>query len=239
MNNKYRLLKNKRYFFTTNGKNAILHPLFYTTVLHLIMANYYDITLALSGVCQAAKLVQQFAIDGRADQAAFETSLSSLLQTAPENTLAVFGGEERNLKLGLQTLLEQLNGSGPELSSYWLNLLALEGKLHKNSAAKNELATRIQHLPTQLNHYDLFDEQMLSTLASIYVDVISPLGSKIQVKGSADYLQQISIHHRIRASLLAGIRSAVLWRQVGGSKWQILFSRRKIYHVAQQIYSSL
>ncbi|PJG82451.1 high frequency lysogenization protein HflD [Caviibacterium pharyngocola] len=203
------------------------------------MANYYEITLALAGVCQSAKLVQQFAIDGTADDAAFKTTLNSLLQTTPENMLEVYGGHERNLKLGFQILLEQLNGSDPDLHRYWLSLLALESKLNKNAQAKAELARRIQYLPTQLTHYDLFDEQMLATLASIYVDVISPLGSKIQVKGSPEYLQQPAIHHRIRACLLAGIRSAVLWRQVGGTKWQILFSRRKLADAAQQIYSTL
>ncbi|MDU7786546.1 MAG: DUF489 family protein, partial [Aggregatibacter aphrophilus] len=44
------------------------------------MANYYDITLALAGICQAAKLVQQLALNGDADQTALETSLNSLLQ---------------------------------------------------------------------------------------------------------------------------------------------------------------
>ncbi|HDR1288298.1 TPA: high frequency lysogenization protein HflD [Pasteurella multocida] len=203
------------------------------------MANYYDITLALAGVCQAAKLVQQFAHEGQADQAALETSLNTLLQIYPEDTLAVFGGKAQNLKLGLETLLEQMHGTGSDLSRYWINLLALESKLNKDPHAKAELARRIQYLPTQLEHYDLLDEQMLSTLASIYVDVISPLGKKIQVTGSTLYLQQLAMHHRIRACLLAGIRSAVLWRQVGGTKWQVLFSRRKIIAMAKQIYSSL
>lgn len=30
----------------------------------------------------------------------------------------------------------------------------------------------------------------------------------------------------IRALLLAAVRSAVLWRQLGGSYWDFLFSRR-------------
>ncbi|MBN6710468.1 high frequency lysogenization protein HflD [Haemophilus haemoglobinophilus] len=203
------------------------------------MANYQDITLALAGVCQAAKLVKQFATHGSADQEILHISLNSLLQTAPENTLAIYGRQEANLKLGLETLMEQLNGSDPTLNRYWLGLLALESKLNKNPQAKAELARRIQYLPTQLAHYDLLDEQMLSTLASIYVDVISPLGARIQVQGSPLYLQQLATQNRIRACLLAGIRSAVLWRQMGGTKWQFLFSRRKLMATAQQIYSSL
>ncbi|MFU2059371.1 high frequency lysogenization protein HflD [Avibacterium volantium] len=203
------------------------------------MADYYDITLALAGVCQAAALVKQFAHHGSADNAAFNASLQSLLQTSPKNTLAVYGGNAANLKLGLQTLMEQLNGRDAELTRYWVSLLALEGKLSKSPKAKAELAQRIAYLPSQLNFYDLLDEQMISNLASIYVDVISPLGSRIQVLGAPDYLQQQGIQHRIRASLLAGIRSAVLWRQVGGKKYQFLFSRGKIATTAQQIYSTL
>ncbi|MCW9716360.1 high frequency lysogenization protein HflD [Avibacterium sp. 21-594] len=203
------------------------------------MADYYDITLALAGVCQAAALVKQFAHHGSADNLAFNASLQSLLQTSPENTLAVYGGNAANLKLGLQTLMEQLNGRDAELTRYWVSLLALEGKLSKSPKAKAELAQRIAYLPSQLNFYDLLDEQMISNLASIYVDVISPLGSRIQVLGAPDYLQQQGIQHRIRASLLTGIRSAVLWRQVGGKKYQFLFSRGKIATTAQQIYSTL
>ena len=167
------------------------------------MANYYDITLALAGVCQAAKLVQQLALNGDADQAALETSLNSLLQTSPDTTLDVFGGDVCHLKLGLITLCEQLNGSEPELSRYWLSLLALAGKLNKTPQAKQELARRIQ------------------------------------VTGVTQYLQQLSTQNRIRAALLAGIRSAVLWQQVGGTKWQVLFFRSKIAAMAQQILSSL
>lgn len=201
--------------------------------------NYYDITLALAGVCQAAKLVQQFALQGEADQVALQTSMETLLQTSPENTLAVYGGDVQNLRLGLQTLLEQLNGSSEDLTRYWLGVLALSGKLEKNVEAKSELGRRIQYLPTQLAHYGLLDEQILATVAGMYVDIISPLGSKIQVKGIPQYLQQSAIHNRIRACLLTGIRSAVLWRQVGGTKWQLLFFRRKIFDTAQQIYNSL
>ncbi|MDU8925225.1 high frequency lysogenization protein HflD [Pasteurellaceae bacterium LIM206] len=202
-------------------------------------ANYYEITLALAGVCQSAKLVQQFAVDGSADGEAFKTSVYTLLQTSPDSILSIYGGHERNLKLGLETLLQQLNGKAEDLTRYWLNLLALSGKLEKNIQAKSELARRIQYLPSQLVHYDLFDEQMISNMASMYVDIISPLGNKIQIKGTPQALRQLPIQNRVRTCLLAGIRSALLWRQVGGTKWQMLFHSRKIFNMAKQIYSSI
>ncbi|MEG2041549.1 MAG: DUF489 family protein, partial [Hafnia sp.] len=43
--------------------------------------NYYDITLALAGICQSARLVQQLAHEGQCDNTAMRTSLNSILQT--------------------------------------------------------------------------------------------------------------------------------------------------------------
>jgi high frequency lysogenization protein len=39
----------------------------------------------------------------------------------------------------------------------------------------------------------------------------------------------------IRASLLAGIRAAILWRQTGGKRWQLLLNRKKIAQLANQL----
>lgn len=213
------------------------------------MANYRDITLALSGVCQTAALVQQFARDGSGSSEALRVSLQSLLITQPENTLAVFGGREQHLKLGIETLLAQLhlNSRGEQgkqdlqMSRYWIGILALSRKLDKNPQAKNALAQRLTQLQRQLPLYqdDILAEQMLENIASIYSDIISPLGAKIQVYGQQHLLQRRDIQNRIRALLLAGVRAGILWQQVGGSRWQLLFSRKKIIHQANSLHQSL
>lgn len=86
---------------------------------------------------------------------------------------------------------------------------------------------------------DVLADQMIANLAAIYSDIISPLGTKIHVVGMQDYLVRPDIQHKIRASLLAGIRAAILWQQVGGSRWQFLFSRKKIFNQAQQLYRQI
>lgn len=223
--------------FKRRGKNAILRQ----NLLDLfLMKNYRDIILALAGVCQSAKLIHQLATEGRSDSDAFSTALESLFVTQPQRIEDVFGGEVRHLKLGLETLIHQLNAQGDEnLTRYWISLLALEGKLNKNTNAKQELGQRIARLQTQRAHYEPTSEMMLSIMATIYSDVISPLGRKINILGSPVYLQQELVQHKIRAMLLAGIRSAVLWRQMGGSKWQVLFFRRKLLATAKELYSSI
>lgn len=209
------------------------------------MADYQDITIAYAGVCQAASLVQQFAHKGMADRDTFGHSLRSLLVTQPESTLNVFGNSLSHLKMGLETALSQTGGGNGKLDTevgrYWISLLALSQKLNKKPEAKQQLAQRLQQLERQLSLYEdnILADQMIANMAAIYSDIISPLGTKIHVLGRQDYLVRPDIQHKIRASLLAGIRAGVLWQQVGGSRWQFLFSRKKIFNQAQHLYKTL
>lgn len=201
--------------------------------------NYYDITLALAGICQSARLVQQLAHEGQCDNDALNTVLRGLLQTNPSSTLAVYGDTEQVLKMGLETLQSVLNanrqGEAAELTRYTLSLMVLERKLSASKSAMNTLGERISQLDRQLAHFDLESETMMSSLTSIYVDVVSPLGPRIQVTGSPAILQSPLVQAKVRATLLAGIRSAVLWQQVGGSRLQLMFSRNRLFKQAQSI----
>lgn len=206
--------------------------------------NYYDITLAMAGICQSAHLVQQLAHQGHCDGEVMQVSLKSLLDLNPSSTLAVYGGDEANLRFGLETLLAILNtsrrqGVGAELTRYTLSLMVLERKLHGNKQAMDELARRISQLDRQLAHYDLESDTLLSAMAAIYVDVISPLGPRIQVTGSPAVLQNAQLQSKVRATLLAGIRSAVLWHQVGGGRLQLMFSRNRLTSEAKRILANL
>jgi len=209
-----------------------------------VAKNYYDITLAMAGICQSAHLVQQLAHQGHCDGEVMQVSLKSLLDLNPSSTLAVYGGDEANLRFGLETLLAILNtssrqGVGAELTRYTLSLMVLERKLHGNKQAMDELARRISQLDRQLAHYDLESDTLLSAMAAIYVDVISPLGPRIQVTGSPAVLQNAQLQSKVRATLLAGIRSAVLWHQVGGGRLQLMFSRNRLTSEAKRILANL
>lgn len=110
----------------------------------------------------------------------------------PSSTLGVFGGSEANLRLGLETLLGVLNASSrqglnAELTRYTLSLMVLERKLSSAKGALNTLGDRINGLQRQLDHFDLQSDTLMSAMAGIYVDVISPLGPRIQVTGSLPF----------------------------------------------------
>ncbi len=196
-------------------------------------------TYTFAAIFQVAKLVQQVARTGQIDDTALTTLLSSTLVTSPDEPLDVYGGEIANLRLGLQTLSEQLGDQNkakdPEITRYIVSLLALERKLSKNSKALASLGERLEQAKRQTEHYAINSETLLASLASIYSDMISPIATKIQISGEPAILKQNINQHKIRALLLAGVRSAVLWRQLGGKRRNILFARSKIVDCAQTL----
>ncbi|OZI15270.1 lysogenization regulator HflD [Sodalis-like symbiont of Philaenus spumarius] len=204
--------------------------------------NYFDITLALAGVCQSARLAQQLAYQSQCDEPPLRVSLQSLLNLNPPSVRAVYGDKPAHLRMGLETLQGVLNASsreglGAELTRYILGLMVLERKLNVNRGAQAELSRRIDALDRQLSHFDLLSDTLISAIASIYVDIISPLGPRIQVTGAQEILQNTQIQAKVRAVLLAGIRSAVLWQQVGGGRLQLMFARNRLFKEAKQVLS--
>jgi high frequency lysogenization protein len=195
--------------------------------------------LTLAAVCQVAYWVQKISRSGQVDEEELALLLNSVMNISPSNTLEVYGGEISHLKTGLATLINHLGNKStnkdPEITRYVVSLLGLERRLSNRSDKMNELGERISQSQRQLAHYDITSETLISSLASIYSDLISPLGTPIQVAGEPSILKQTVNQHRIRALLLAGIRSSVLWRQVGGKRRSILFSRSKVVECAEQL----
>jgi high frequency lysogenization protein len=57
--------------------------------------------------------------------------------------------------------------------------------------------------------------------------------------GEKHILQNPVNANKIRALLLAAIRSTVLWRQKGGKRWHFLWSRNKILRTAKQLIAQI
>lgn len=115
-----------------------------------------------------------------------------------------------------------------------MGVLALERKLVRSNSGLGMLAERINQVNRQLHHFAITDEQVVANLASIYSDIISNLGPKIQISGNPVCLQRPIVQHKIRALLLAAIRSAVLWRQLGGKRRHLVFARKAIVDTAKK-----
>ena len=66
-----------------------------------------------------------------------------------------------------------------------------------------------------------------------------PTGDFQRQLNGGTFLIGALIAAKVRATLLAGIRSAVLWRQSGGNRWQLIFGRRKIIEQAGRLLKGL
>ena len=193
-------------------------------------------TMAFAGICEAAFLVQRVARHGSCDDEAMRHILASILVTDPKTPEEVLAGHP--MRDGYKAIVEQLGNDSAnknaELTRYVVSLVALERKLHGRAETLNILGERITQVKRQLHHFELMDDQVLANLASIYSDLISPIGPRIQVAGTPLFLQQPLVQHKVRALLLAGIRAVVLWRQLGGSRTQIIFARKKMVELAKR-----
>jgi len=200
-------------------------------------------TLTLAAICQVAYWVQKLSRTGKIEENELIILLNSIMNTSPTSTLDVYGNDLANLKIGLNTLIQHLGNQSknkdPELTRYVVSLLGLERRLSKRNKQMSLLGERIEQCERQLAHYDINNETLIASIASIYSDIISPLGSPIQVAGEPTILKQPVNQHKIRSLLLAGIRSAVLWRQVGGKKRNILFARSKIVECAESLLKQI
>ncbi|MBY5991696.1 high frequency lysogenization protein HflD [Ferrimonas balearica] len=202
--------------------------------------NIHQSNMAFAGICLAVHQVRELSRHGRVDDELLASTLETVLITDPEQPADVYA--HCDLRPGYQTLSDQLGDGGRkdvDLTRYVVGILALERKLASKPAALSMLAERLSQVKRQRHHFEITDEQVLSNMASVYADVISPLGARIQVVGSPGHLQLPINQYRIRALLLAAIRSAVLWRQLGGKRRQLVLSRRAMVKDATQALQHL
>ncbi len=197
-----------------------------------------DQTLALGGLIQSATLVESVAKNGMLDQAYFETCIYSLFQQNPESTEEVFK-DRSHLRLGLTQLVKILENDPSSRNSdavkYAMSVIHLQKRLAHNSDMLQIIDNRLQQAKSQVDHFSLTHENVIASLASIYQDTISTFRFRVQVIGTVQYLQQPATADRVRALLFAAIRAAMLWRQVGGTRWQFLFKRKQLTQCANAL----
>lgn len=190
--------------------------------------------LALAGLFQATALAHQMASQGRCDEAALEASIDSIFRIDAASVVDVYG-RKSSVRLGLRTLIGQLEESSSDMAitRMVVTVMRLERTLSRNSAQRDELQQGIVAAQRQVEHFGKYSPQVIGRLASLYVATLSTLKPRVMVTGNPQLLQQDAIVERVRVCLLAAMRSAVLWRQVGGRQWQLLLYRRQCSMLAR------
>lgn len=205
---------------------------------------YHHITIALAGICQSALLVPQLANTGQCDTHLYNISLKSILNTSPTSTKEVFDGLA-NIRDGLEFLILLLSNNQQdkekfEVMDYIFSTLRIAVKLLKKTNELEQISQRLQRIKSLYGHeldnkHQAQHDQLSYSLAGIYTDIISPLTTKIRVKGKIEYLQNSLIQAKVRSALFGCVRAAILWYQVGGNRWHFLFARKKIINAANDL----
>ena len=191
--------------------------------------------LALAGVLQALSQVRRIADTGQSDAAVVQTALDSVFRIDADTPEEVYG-RVANLAPGLKLLRDYLNKQSTDdgLTRLALSVLQLERRFVGESNTVNAVASGIAEIASQAEASGSTHPDVLSALGGLYADTISHLRPRVMVQGNPHYLGQPGVVAEIRAILLAAVRSAVLWRQLGGSFWDLLFSRRAMADAASE-----
>ncbi|MGB5260659.1 MAG: high frequency lysogenization protein HflD [Gammaproteobacteria bacterium] len=195
-------------------------------------------TLALAGLFQAARLVQQTARGQVRDATATRTSIGSIFMTSPANVDAVYP-DTAGLATGLAVLREQLGNDNstrdPELTAYVITLMHLERKLSGRPDLLDAIARGIDAMRNGAAYGPEVTPELIAALAGIYTDTVSTLTPRIMVQGEPAILDATESRDMIRALLLAGMRAAVLWRQCGGGRIRLVLGRKALVRHAQAL----
>lgn len=206
------------------------------------MDNKQQRLIALAAVFESAYLVAQLA-KGESHNDAIATLIHSLFVFNPDSTADVYDNKLHHLNDGLLVLSKLSNNrtddNSVEVIRYALSLLALQKQLDKDPQMLDIIRARLNHIEFNKTHFSNDILQLTSSISGLYQDTISTLKFRIQVSGDMNHLQQTAVSDKVRTLLFAGIRSAMLWRQLGGNKWQIIFGRGDIEKISRELLEKL
>lgn len=192
------------------------------------MSNQFsERVLALAGLAQALHQVRRIAETGHSEAAVVQTALDSVFRLDASDTAGVFG-RASELNPGLRLLRGYLTGENKEdtLPRLGMAVLQLERRFIRRNDLIDAIGQGVEKLSPQSGQLGSTHPEVIAALGNLYAETLSQLRPRVMVQGNPHYLGQPGVVAEIRAILLAAVRAAVLWRQLGGSYWDFLFSRR-------------
>ena len=213
------------------------------------MSPIEDRVLALAGVFQSAKLAQRLAYTNTVISQPYGASIYSILVTDAEQTYEVFGMESPTdmapLRLGLEMVRDKLKGGTDreefEIARYVVNLIQLASQLQSDDQMMQQLSDGIDAIaaafPPNPNwlHGEEPSDTLIQRIADVYTSTISNMMPRIIINGEESVLKNEMAAAKIRVVLMAGIRAAHLWWQLGGRRWQLLFRRKQVADTARRL----
>lgn len=206
--------------------------------------------LALVALFQAAQLTYLLAAHGKkavggAEAISYSVLLKASLNIQTQQPQSLFSLDTyesmHSLHLGLhsfETALSKpyqttrspmpLPRQFSEALRYAMSLIKLEKKLYKKAGFIQRIDGEQKNIQQRLAFFDqnIQHPAILAALAGLYVDTAGQLTPRLAVRGKPEYLKDQATIDAIRACLFAGLQAAHFWRQLGGTRWQLIFGRK-------------
>lgn len=199
-------------------------------------------TLALAGVAQAARIVDLAAKTGSWPTPFAESSIHSLFCFEPDAVDAVFGTPQ-GIRLGLEQLAACLQLTQDQAAAdtlrYTLSMLQLEKRFARREDLQGVVHSRLKHTAYKAENFSHDINSLSANISAIYQDTLSTLPYRIKVTGSAQHLNNPRVADVVRTLLLCGVRAAFLWRQLGGSRFNLMLTRGATRETAARLARDL
>ena len=201
-----------------------------------------DQIIGLAGVFMACQLVDNLARHGTVPSDQLGTCLKALMNQSPSSTKQVYGSLQE-IEVGFEAMQELLTLKGKAQTSnvlrYVVGVVYLAKKLQTSSKVLHAVGSGVHQATQKADIFGENHDNVIANLAQLYKDTIGTFRYRIQVNGYPDYLRQENIAARIRCLLFSAIRSAVLWQQLGGRRYHLIFCRKQILNQLHELRRQL
>ena len=195
-----------------------------------------DRMLALAGLAQALAQVRRIADTGEANADVLATALESVFRIDAGTAADVYA-DASHVKTGLTLLQNYFTGAARDehLPRLAMAVMQLERRFARDAVMGAKVQGGILAASPSAERLGVAHPDVVAALGTLYADTLSHLRPRVLVQGNPHYLGQPRVVAEVRAVLLAAMRSAVLWRQMGGSFWDFLLRRREMGAVVEAL----
>ena len=199
---------------------------------------FKDILLPLAVACGALEQVYAISYKGKFNENLFNDLLQTVFKMQVDSPYELYKADNL-LSVSLKSLHNVFSFENEHSFTIIKNLFSLinlEIRLGSDKSALSRLAYKINLLSSKASTSpDAELSELAHDFADIYTSVISPLGPKIIILGKASFLNSTTNSSKIRALLLASVRSLAYWDQLGGSRFDFFFRRKKMLILSQEM----
>ena len=187
--------------------------------------------IALSGIFQSCYLVRNLSRYGLITEQNLKNNIQILFNQNTENIMDLYGSIE-SLHQGIDSIKNLLASEHKEKLSetlrYAIGVMHLAKKLQKDKRMLMMIKKRLEITAKQIEHFSITHPNIIASISKIYQDSFGKFFFRINVNGNFEYLKQDQIVYQIRCLLFSGVRSTMLFHQMGGRRYQLILNKKHI-----------